>query len=267
MVNNWSLPENDPWSTPFAESLLHHLEIRKGDHILDIAAGGGIPAFYLADQVGPEGSVLAIDIHQGQVLRSRSIQGTQLPWLRFEVGDMRFLPADLPKFDRITGNLSFMFFRPNRFEVLQSLVRFMKPGGQIVLTFPSLGTFDSLWTYVDKEMADRGLKDERNALDEYINERPSAFHAEKWLQELGMEKVKVSEYPLEILTGPGREFLNHPLLRGGFLDDIYECFKDQGLANDFMNAISENISNFIPLFAIRCAMCGWLPETRGDVSC
>ena len=149
MVNNWSLPENDPWSTPFAESLLHHLEIRKGDDILDIAAGGGIPAFYLADQVGPEGSVLAIDIHQGQVLRSRSIQGTQLPWLRFEVGDMRFLPADLPKFDRITGNLSFMFFRPNRFEVLQSLVRFMKPGGQIVLTFPSLGTFDSIWTYVD----------------------------------------------------------------------------------------------------------------------
>ena len=77
-----------------------------------------------------------------------------------------------------------------------------------------------------------------------------------------MEKVKVSEHPLEIVTGPGREFLNHPLLRGGFLDDIYECFKDQALANDFMNAIAKNISKFTPLFAIRCAMCGWLPEAR-----
>ena len=145
MNNNWPLPENDPWSTPFAESLLHHLEIRKGDQVLDIASGGGIPAFYLADQVGPEGMVLAVDIHQSQVLRSRTVQGVDLPWLRFEVGDMRFLPADLPKFDRITGNLSFMFFRPNRFEALSNLVQFLKPGGQLVLTFPSMGTFDSLW--------------------------------------------------------------------------------------------------------------------------
>ena len=259
MNNNWQLPKSDPWSTPFAESLLHHLEIRKGDHVLDIASGGGIPAFHLAEQVCPEGSVLAVDIHQSQILRSRSIQGTQLPWLRFEVGDMRILPADLQKFDRITGNLSFMFFRPNRFEALQNLIRFLKPGGQIVLTFPSMGTFDSLWNHVDKEMIARSFKDERKALDEYINERPSASDAEKWLNELGLEKVKVSEHPLEIPTGPGREFLEHPLLRGGFLDDIYECFQDQDLAHEFMNDIADNIANFTPLFAVRCAMGGWMP--------
>ncbi len=259
MNNRWSLPKNDPWSTPFAESLLHHLEIQKGDHVLDIASGGGIPAFHLAEQVGPEGSVLAVDVHQSQVLRSRSVQGTQLPWLRFEVGDMRFLPDDLQKFDRITGNLSFMFFRPNRFEALQNLVRFLKPGGQVVLTFPSMGTFDSLWNHVDKEMAARSFENERRALDEYINERPSASDAEKWLNELGLEKVKVSEHPLEIPTGAGREFLEHPLLRGGFLDDIYECFQDQDLASEFMNDIADNIGNFTPLFAVRCAMCGWKP--------
>jgi len=260
MNNKWQLPKNDPWSTPFAESLLHHLEICKGDQILDIASGGGIPAFYLADQVGPEGTVLAVDIHQSQVLRSRTNQGAELPWLRFEVGDMRFLPADMPKFDRITGNLSFMFFRPNRFEALQNLTRFLKPGGQIVLTFPSLGTFDSLWDQVDKEMAEQGLKDERKALKEYIDERPSALQAEKWLQELGLEKVLVNEQPLEIPTGSGRSFLEHPLLRGGFLDDIYECFQDQDQADEFMNDLSQKVSTFTPLFALRCAISGWMPE-------
>ena len=253
------LPKNDPWSTPFAESLLHHLAIRKGDHVLDIASGGGIPAFYLAEQVGAEGSVLAIDIHQSQILRSRSVQGKRMPWLRFEVGDLRFLPENLPKFDRITGNLSFMFFRPNRFEALKSLLRFLKPGGQIVLTFPSLGTFDSLWNFLEMEMVARDLSEERKALLDYVHERPSANHAEKWLEELGMGKVMVSEHPLEVQTGPGREFLEHPLLRSGFLDDVYECFQDQGLANDFMEFISENISCFTPLYAIRCAMCGWKP--------
>jgi hypothetical protein len=136
----------------------------------------------------------------------------------------------------------------------------LKPGGQIVLTFPSLGTFDSLWDQVDKEMAALGLTGERKALSEYINERPSALQAEKWLKELGMEKVAVIEQPLEIPTGSGRSFLEHPLLRGGFLDDIYECFQDQDQANEFMNNLSQKTSTFTPLFALRCAISGWMPE-------
>jgi len=257
----WPLPENDYWSTPFAEALLSHLDIFPGATVLDVAAGSGIPAFHIAEQVGPEGQVLAVDIHQHQVLRSRSSQGRHLPWLKFEVGDMRQLPPDLPRFDRITGNLSFMFFRPNRYEALQNLVRFLKPCGQIVLTFPSLGTFDSLWNQVNRAMTERGLENERKALFEYLEERPSADDARRWLDELGMEKIEVTDWPLEIPTGPGREFLEHPLLRGGFLDDIYECFKDQRLAEEFMTDISNNIESFTPLFAQRCAMSGWLPRT------
>ena len=111
----WPLPTHDYWSTPFAESLLQHLDLCPGSSILDIASGHGIPAFYLAEQVGPTGQVLAIDFSRRQVESARAIQGAQLPWLRFECLDMRALPPHLPCFDRITGNLSVMFFRPNRF--------------------------------------------------------------------------------------------------------------------------------------------------------
>jgi ubiquinone/menaquinone biosynthesis C-methylase UbiE len=262
MTSSWSLPETDPWSTPFAQLLMHHLDLQPGDSVLDIAAGGGIPSFHLADQVGAQGSVLAVDIHQAQVLRARTVQGRHMPWLQFEVGDMRFLPETLPRFDRITGNLSFMFFRPNRFAALQSLLRFLKPGGQIVLTFPSLGTFDSLWFCVDEEMERGSLTQERKALKEYREERPSANQAKQWLQELGMERVEVTEWPLEIPTGPGREFLEHPLLRGGFLDDIYECFEDQNRAHEFMEDLSQDVGRFTPLLAQRCAMSGFLPEQK-----
>ena len=260
MSTIWSLPENDPWSTPFAKALLHHLDLFPGATVLDVAAGGGIPAFYIAGQVGPRGRVLAIDINQHQVARGRHLKGDRLPWLQFETGDMRALPPTPAPFDRISGNLSFMFFRPNRREALQNLIRYLKPGGQIVLTFPSLGTFDSLWKRVDREMGVRGLKEERKALAEYVEERPSAEQARQWLEELGMEKVEVTEWPLEIPTGPGREFLEHPLLRGGFLDDIYECFKCQELAKVFMDAISEDLSSFVPLLAQRCAMSAWKPQ-------
>jgi hypothetical protein len=39
MSLSWPLPKNDPWSTPFAEVLLEHLDIFSGATILDIASG------------------------------------------------------------------------------------------------------------------------------------------------------------------------------------------------------------------------------------
>lgn len=253
----WPLPKHDYWSTPFAESLLRHLDLHPGMKILDIASGHGIPAFYLAEEIGPTGEVLAIDMSAGQVARARAIQGAQLPWLRFEYADMRALPPDLPTFDRVTGNLSVMFFRPNRFETVRGLVEHLNPGGQLVLTFPSLGTFDPLWQRVDQVMIEQGLSKEHERFQIYLNERPSAQDGRAWLEDLHLERVEAMEYPLEVATGPGHAFLHHPLLRGGFLDDVYECFEDQSAAEEFMVKISEGIHSFTPLIAQRCVLSGW----------
>lgn len=255
------LPKKDPWSTPFAESLLRRLDLQPGLTVLDVCCGDGIPAFYVANQVGPGGRVVGFDINQAQLIRSRAVQGLFFPWLEFRYGDVRALPSDLGRFDRITGNLSFMFFRPNRQEALHQVIGFLKPGGQIALTFPSLGTFDSLWQRVDREMVERGLNQERERFAEYLAERPSARNAENWLEDCGLEKIEVVNEPLEVHTNPGLEFLYHPLLRGGFLDDVYECFTDQELADQFMNTIANDVSSFVPLLANRCVMAGWLPES------
>ena len=253
----WPLPSHDYWSTPFAESLLQHLDLYPGASILDIASGHGIPAFYLAEQVGPTGQVLAIDLSGRQVESARAIQGVHLPWLRFECLDMRALPAHLPCFDRITGNLSVMFFRPNRFEAVQGLLEHLNPAGQLVLTFPSLGTFDSLWRRIDQEMAVHGLLVERRRLESYLAERPSAEDVREWLSRLHLTRIAVTEYPLEVVTGAGPAFLHHPLLRGGFLDDAYECFEDQGLADEVMTRVSKDVGSFTPLIAQRCVLSGW----------
>jgi len=254
------LPKKDPWSRPFAESLLAHLDLQPGVTVLDVNCGDGIPAFSLAHQVGSAGQVLAIDVSEGQLMRARAVQGPYFPWLEFRREDVKQLPEDLGCFDRITGNLSFMFFRPDRETALHQLLRFLKPGGQLVLTFPSLGTFDSLWQQVEQEMLARGFTVERERLAEYIAERPSAEDARRWLKSGGVERIDVAEYPLEVETGAGHEFLYHPLLRGGFLDDVYECFTDQELAESFMEGIAQDIERFTPLMAQRCVMSGWAPS-------
>jgi ubiquinone/menaquinone biosynthesis C-methylase UbiE len=253
------LPKKDPWSRPFAESLLTHLDLFESATVLDVMCGDGIPSFHLAHRVGPGGRVVGVDVFQAQLVRARAVQGPHFPWLEFRHGDVRTLSPELGQFDRITGNLSFMFFRPHRQETLQHLVRFLKPGGQLVLTFPSLGTFDSLWNRVDLEMVHQGFMKERERFADYIAERPSAADARQWLEICELENIEVAEYPLEIHTGPGQEFLLHPLLRGGFLDDVYECFADQAVAEQFMQKIALDIESFVPLYAQRCVMSAWRP--------
>lgn len=261
--SQWALPRHDYWSTPFAELLLHHLDLFPGAEVLDIASGHGIPAFHLAEQVGPTGTVLGIDWSEPQVASARAIQGMHLPWLRFECRDLRILPQELPAFDRITGNLSVMFFRPHRAEVVKGLVSHLKPGGQLVLTFPSLGTFDRLWRRIDREMAVRGLRIERQRLAAYVAERPSAEDGRRWLEAAGLARLAVTEWPLEVPTGPGLAFLHHPLLRGGFLDDVYDCFEDACLAEAVMKPVSEDLPSFVPLIAQRCVLSGWRGVEEG----
>jgi ubiquinone/menaquinone biosynthesis C-methylase UbiE len=62
MPSRWPLPTHDYWSTPFAEALLQHLDLFPEATVLDIACGHGIPAFFIAEKVGPTGEVLAIDL-------------------------------------------------------------------------------------------------------------------------------------------------------------------------------------------------------------
>ena len=253
----WSLPKQDDWSTPFAEVLLEQLDLCPGLTILDIASGHGIPAFYLAEQVGEAGTVVGIDASRSQVASARAVQRGELPWLRFECQDMRAMPASLPAFQRITGNLSVMFLRPNRFEAMRGLLDHLEPGGQVVLTFPSLGTFDSIWCRIDQEMGRYALVIERERLAAHVAERPSAEEARGWLERLELERIVVVEQPLEVVSEAGQRFLRHPLLRGGFLDDAYECFDDQRLAEEVMTCVSLDLESMTPLIAQRCVLAGW----------
>jgi len=53
--------------------------------------------------------------------------------------------------------------------------------------------------------------------------------------------------------------VHHPLLRGGFLDDAYDCFDDPRLADEVMTNVSDDLPSFTPLLAQRCCLSGWKP--------
>ncbi len=55
--------DRDQWQQP--DKVIAALQIRQGDQIADLGAGGGYFTFYLAKAAGPSGRVYAVDIDQG----------------------------------------------------------------------------------------------------------------------------------------------------------------------------------------------------------
>lgn len=116
-------------------SILSKLGIEKGMDILDLGTGTGVLVPYLSDLVGPGGHIAAIDLSEGMLSIAKKKFGN-LPNVEFlkidfeEEGipglyDMAMLYSVYPHLHRPAETIE-LLFRVN-----------LKPGGRIVIAFPS----------------------------------------------------------------------------------------------------------------------------------
>lgn len=89
------------------------LGVTDGWVCLDAGAGGGSIARWLAEQVGPRGSVLATDLEVGSIeavgnldVRQHDIRVDPLPQAAFDLVHTRLLLLHLPERDAVTGRLA-----------------------------------------------------------------------------------------------------------------------------------------------------------------
>jgi cyclopropane fatty-acyl-phospholipid synthase-like methyltransferase len=59
--HDWA-PTLQQWLGPATELMLDMAGVKRGGHVLDVAAGAGDQTLHAARRVGPEGSVLATDL-------------------------------------------------------------------------------------------------------------------------------------------------------------------------------------------------------------
>lgn len=95
-----------------------------GLHCLEVGAGGGSVAHWLAASVAPGGTVLATDINPRHVRAA--------PGLSVERHDVVHDPLPERRFDLIHARLVLLHL-PERLAVLDKLVRALKPGGRLQL--------------------------------------------------------------------------------------------------------------------------------------
>jgi SAM-dependent methyltransferase len=110
--------------------LVERLGLEQGARVLDIGCGTGRLARWIAERVGPKGSVVGIDPLQERVEIARSRGGAE----RFEVGQAEDLSAfEEASFDAVCMSAVFHWVT-DKAKALAEIRRVLRPGGRLGVT-------------------------------------------------------------------------------------------------------------------------------------
>lgn len=124
-----------PASRRTVERMAGKLQLDKNSHVLDVGAGYGGAARYLAKTYGCR--VTCLNLSEVENARNRAMNDQQGVWELIDVVDGSFeeLPFDDNQFT-VVWSQDAMLHSGDRVRVLQEIVRVLKPHGEIVFTDP-----------------------------------------------------------------------------------------------------------------------------------
>lgn len=115
---------------PAQSRLLEAASIRKGEDVLDISCGTGLVTFPIAESVGQEGSVTAIDLSEGMIEKARNLaEERNIHGVAFHAMDAEQLDLADESFDAAINSLGLMYY-PNPDTSNKEMHRVLKPGGR-----------------------------------------------------------------------------------------------------------------------------------------
>lgn len=104
--------------------VLSTLGVSRGWQCLDVGAGAGTISAWLADQIGDEGRVTALDLDTQQIPRADN--------LTVVTGDVRTTSLSTDHYDLILARLV-LYFLPDRSQLVRKLTDALRPGGALVI--------------------------------------------------------------------------------------------------------------------------------------
>ena len=132
-IDFYNHPVNTFWERA-GQQTISRLKLKAGARILDVCCGSGASALPAAKAVGPDGTVLGIDLAENMIGAARARAGDLgLNNAQFRVGDM--LELDLPRstFDVVVCVFG-IFFVPDMEEAVRALWKLVRPNGRLAIT-------------------------------------------------------------------------------------------------------------------------------------
>jgi ubiquinone/menaquinone biosynthesis C-methylase UbiE len=146
---------------PWAVDLVKLAAPLRGERILDVACGTGIVARLAAQNLGPMGKVVGLDLNPGMITVARSASaGTEN--IEWREGNAMALPFSDKTFDLVLCQQGLQFF-PDRLVSSKEMHRVLVPGGRLAL---------SVWSSIGKCP---GFQSLAVALGNHIGSEAAAF--------------------------------------------------------------------------------------------
>jgi SAM-dependent methyltransferase len=130
----------------FGRRSVEHAQLRRGDHVLDVACGSGSSLLPAAEQVGPDGRVLGVDVSDRLLALARAkAEQVGLDNVELRVGDMRELDLAARSFDAVLLVFG-LFMVPDMQGLIRGLWELVKPGGRLMITVWARGLLEPAYS-------------------------------------------------------------------------------------------------------------------------
>jgi arsenite methyltransferase len=113
-------------------------ELKPGETVLDLGAGGGFDVFIAGRKVGPKGRAIGVDMTPEMLAKARQGMATYrersgLNNVEFRLGEIEHLPLPDASVDVVISNCV-INLSPDKSQVWREISRVLKPGGRVAVS-------------------------------------------------------------------------------------------------------------------------------------